>query len=62
MPTPPHIISIMGHKGPLQLCLNSINSEVLNHSSWSLGLQQVLGKSHPFPPLILKLTLTCDDR
>jgi hypothetical protein len=57
MRTPPHTISIVGLEQPLQFCPNSINSEVLNCSSCSLGLQQVLDESRPFLPLILKLSL-----
>jgi hypothetical protein len=56
MPRPSRTISTVGLERPLWFCLSSINSEVLNRSSCSLGLQQVLGESCPFPPLILKLT------
>jgi hypothetical protein len=57
MLTPLCNISIVGLERPLWLCLNSINSEVLNHSFRSLGLQQVSVESRPFLPLILKLAL-----
>jgi hypothetical protein len=57
MPSPPHTISIVGPEWPLWLCLSSINSEALNYSTCSLGLQHVSIESHPFPPLILKLSL-----
>jgi hypothetical protein len=50
-------ISTMGAEQPLWFCLSNINNEVLNHSSCSLGHQQVSIESCPFPPLILKLTL-----
>jgi hypothetical protein len=59
MPSPPRNFSIVGLERPLWFCLSSINSEVLNHSSCYLGLQQDLGESRPFPPLILKLALLC---
>jgi hypothetical protein len=52
-----HTISIMGPEWLLWFCLGGINSEVLNHSCCSLGLQHVLGESHPFALLILKLAL-----
>jgi hypothetical protein len=57
MPSLSCTISIVGPKRPLWFCLRGINSEVLNCSPCSLGLQQVLSKSHPFPPLILMLAL-----
>jgi hypothetical protein len=56
-PCLPRTISIMGPEQPLWFCLSSINNEVFNRSSCSLGLQQVLGESRPFSSLILKLTL-----
>jgi hypothetical protein len=56
MPNPPHTISIVGPEQSLWFYLSSIGSEVLNHSSCSLGLQQVSIESCPFPPLIFKLT------
>jgi hypothetical protein len=55
MPSPPCTISIVGPKWLLWFCLSSINNEVLNHLSCSLGLQQVSIEGRPFPPLILKL-------
>jgi hypothetical protein len=57
MPSPSRTISIVGPERPLWFCLSSINSEVLNRSSCSLGLRQVSIESHPFSPLILKLAL-----
>jgi hypothetical protein len=57
MPTLPHTISIVGPEQLLWFCLSSIKSEVLNRSSCSLGHQQVLGESRPFPQLILKPAL-----
>jgi hypothetical protein len=57
MPSPPHTITIMCPKRPFWFCLSGINSEMFNRSSCSLGLQQVLGESRPFPPLVLKLAL-----
>jgi hypothetical protein len=56
-PSPPCTLSTVGPERLLRFCLGSINSEVLNHPSCSLGLQQVSIESCPFPPLILKLTL-----
>jgi hypothetical protein len=48
-PSPPRTILIVVPERLLWFCLSSINSKVLNHSSCSLGLQQVSIKSHPFP-------------